>query len=86
MVSKVCLEFETIIPPIDPDIEEAMTDNICDKKSIMNNLGIGYDEDTNNCFIKDKHIYQYTFQLGVYVVNYNILKIVGGMGGVVYTK
>ena len=91
MVSKVSLDFETIQPPIDPEIEHILKNyndlgtNI-DKKKIINNLGLEYNEETDSPFIKDKQIYKYTYQLGVFVVSYNILKIVGGMGGLTYTK
>jgi hypothetical protein len=95
MISDVSLEFQTLVPPLDPEIENILKNkniningnrNKCDNKALMNSLGLSFDEQSNNTFIKDKQIYKYTYQLDVYVISYNILKIVSGMGGLAYTK
>lgn len=85
MIKKTTLEFETLKPPIDPEIKSILEDcSISEerKQIILNSFGI---RSENNC-VTDKDIFKYTYNLFVYVVNYNILKIVGGMGGLAYTN
>ena len=84
MISTVTLEIETQIPPLDPEIEKVLKCEEMDeerKNLILNSLGIR----ENNC-VKDKQIFKYTYNLSVYIVNYNVLKIVSGMGGLAYTN
>ena len=46
---------------------------------------MGKNSDDYLSYVKDKDIFQYTYNLNVYVVNYNILKIMSGMAGLAYT-
>jgi hypothetical protein len=90
MINEVSLDFETTIPPIDPEVESVLNKN-SDKnliKKIRNSVGIEYQGTDNNImsYVKDKEIYEYTYDLNVYIVNYNILKIMGGMAGLSYNK
>ena len=96
MINEVSLEFQTSVRPVDPEIKSVLSDcsskdsdnNIVSK--IRNSVGIQYQNDINGnsqtCYVKDKEIYEYTYDLSVYVVNYNILKIMGGMAGLAYNK
>ena len=88
MVSNVSLVFQTLVPPIDPEVDKILCENEIDpvkKKILLNSLGIECNVEENNS-VKDKQIYKYTYNLRVYAVNYNILKIVSGMGGLAYTN
>lgn len=94
MINKVTLDFQTTVPPIDPEIYEVLQkDNTSGEKSkkIINNYGIQLDKYNNISrehlsYVKDKQIFEYTYKLRVYVVNYNILRIIGGMAGLAYNS
>ena len=96
MINDVSLEFQTSVPPVDPEIKSVLSDcssTDSDNKivsKIRNSVGIQYRNDINGnaqtCYVKDKEIYEYTYDLSIYVVNYNILKIMGGMAGLAYNK
>lgn len=87
MINTVTLDFSTIIPPIDPEINRALGSNESGIQSdrIRNSIGINVGSEPFP-FVNDKHIYQYMFDLRVYVVNYNLLTIQGGMAGLSYTS
>jgi len=87
MINTVALDFSTIIPPIDPEINRALGSNESGIQSdrIRNSIGINVGSEPFP-FVNDKHIYQYMFDLRVYVVNYNLLTIQGGMAGLSYTS
>jgi len=87
MISKFSIEFNTIKPPMDPEIDKILCNqNIKDedKAELINKLGLRFDKKTRT--LSDKQVYKYTFDLRVYIVNYNILKIASGMGGLAYTS
>lgn len=88
MISNVSLDFETLVPPIDPEVDDLLNQQDIDpekKKYLLNCLGIDVELKEGSC-VRDKQIYKYTYNLRVYCVNYNILKIVAGMGGLAYTN
>ena len=88
MVSNVSIDFQTLVPPIDPEVDDILGEQSIDpekKKFLLNSLGIECQIDETSC-VKNKQIYKYTYNLRVYSVNYNILKIVSGMGGLAYTN
>ena len=87
MINTVTLDFETLVPPIDPEIAQALhntQEGNAHTDQIRNSTGIKVGIEAFP-FVEDKHIYQYTYDLSVYVVNYNILTIHGGMAGLSYT-
>lgn len=91
MINSVVLDFKTKKPPIDPDIKKILeSDNIDTiNNKIKNSIGVGYKGTGNNEYLKyitDGNVYQYTYNLEVFIVNYNILKIMGGMGGLSFNN
>ncbi len=90
MVNKLTLDFETTVPPIDPEISKVLnqTANPVTAAHLKNSFGIKEQVATGNndylSYVTDKEIFQYTYNLDVYVVNYNVLKIMGGMAGLAY--
>jgi hypothetical protein len=94
MINKVTLDFQTTVPPIDPEIYEVLQqETTSDSKSqkIINSYGIQLDKYNNISreylsYVKDKQIFEYTYRLRVYIVNYNVLRIVGGMAGLAYNS
>lgn len=93
MVNKVTLDFVTSVPPIDPEIYQVLQDGNDDENSrnIINSYGIqldAYNDISRDhlAYVKDKQIFEYTYQLRVYVVSYNMLKITGGMAGLAYNS
>lgn len=87
MISSVSLDFNTQIPPIDPEVSKVLNSKNLDekkKKMIMNNIGIIYNN--NRLCVKDKVTYKYTYNLRCFIINYNILTITSGMAGLKYTS
>jgi hypothetical protein len=91
MINKVTLDFETSIPPIDPEISDVLNNKSDPTTSahIRNSFGIqsenmGSGGNDFLSYVTDKEIFQYTYNLNLYVVNYNVLKIMGGMAGLAY--
>ena len=88
MIQSVSLDFETSIPPVDPEVAmvlQGKSGNPMTAAQIRNSYGIqqGTGGDLE---VTDRDIYQYTYTLNMYVINYNILKIIGGMAGLNYAK
>jgi len=87
MINTVTLDFETLVPPIDPEINQVLINNNKTEMSnrVRNSVGINIGTEAFP-FVNDKQIYQYMYDLRVYVVNYNILSIQSGMAGLSYTS
>jgi hypothetical protein len=94
MINKVTLDFQTTVPPIDPEIYDVLQhDNTSGGKTqkIINSYGIQLDKYNSVSrehlsYVKDKQIFEYTYNLRIYIVSYNILRIVGGMAGLAYNS
>ncbi len=91
MVNTVTLDFETSIPPIDPEISEVLNNKSDPTTSahIRNSFGIQLQNMNTGgqdflSYVTDKEIFQYTYNLNLYVINYNVLKIMSGMAGLAY--
>ena len=87
MINTVTLDFSTLVPPVDPEIATALGSDQASENSakLRNSVGITVGQ-TAFPYVNDKQIYQYMYDLRVYVVNYNLLSIQGGMAGLSYTS
>jgi hypothetical protein len=75
MIQKCTLEFTTLEPPMDPEFLSQLAPS---KGGETDYTGPKYD------YVEDEDPYQYQYNLNMYVVNYNLLKIQGGQVSIAF--
>lgn len=86
MIQTVHLDFSTTVPPVDPEV--AMVLNGKQGSQAVGHIHGKYGLSSSGCptHVTDREIFQYTYGCDVFVVGYNLLKIIGGMAGLAYTS